>query len=331
MPFLTRFGIAVLCAFLLAACSRPAAPASTSNGGDDAALLATARDVFEKHSDFHLYPEQHLPILTPEFATLLKRENACTSKGQICAIDADPWLGAQDGGMSEPYRWAVERHSAGEATVDMTYVFEIGDRKEPRTVQLKFKRAASGLWLLDDLVPPVGSSLATIIAGNDYDDPSELATITQADIPADAPRFEDYPATPGNRPPVEPDVRTHPRSRMFRTRIREGARKGPNFAGHYTIVAWGAGTGALGWAIVDADTGKVFHPDNFQYTDNLLVDDALYAPEGSLVKYRLDSRLLVVIGGINEATENRGISYFLWDAGVLKRIRFAAKPYPKWN
>ena len=92
---------------------------------------------------------------------------------------------------------------------------------------------------------------------------------------------------------------------------------------------WGAGAGGLGWAIVDTETGKVFHPASLQFTDNLLVDDALYAPEGSLVKYRLDSRLLIVIGGINETNKSRGISYFLWEAGVLKRIRFVARPYPR--
>jgi hypothetical protein len=330
MPsFLPGLGIVLLFSLLLAACSRPADTSLKSNSGDDAVLLATARNVFEKHSDFHLYPEENVSILTPEFAALLKRENACSSKGQICAIDSDPWLGAQDGGMSGPYRWSADWQSASDATVSMTYVFDTGATKEPHTVQLKFKRAASGKWLLDDLEPPVGRSLATLISSNNYDDPWEQATITPSDIPADAPRFEDYPAKPTELPPVEPDVQTHPRSRMFRTMIRRGAQGGPNFAGHYTMVSWGAGAGGLGWAIVNSETGEVFHPENFQFSDNNLVDDTLYEPEGSLVKYRLDSRLLVVIGGINETRENRGISYFLWDDGVLKRIRFIAKPYPQ--
>ncbi|HEX7646749.1 MAG TPA: hypothetical protein VF450_05000 [Noviherbaspirillum sp.] len=298
-----------------------------SNSGDDAALLAAAREVFAKHGNFYGHPDENASLLTPEFATLLKRENACSSKGQICAIDSNPWLGAQDGGMSEPYRWSIERQSASDAAVDMTYVFDTGATKEQRTVQLKFRRAASGKWLLDDLVPPVGSSLATIIAENNYVDPWEHATITPSDIPSDAPRFEDYPAKPTNLPPVDAVVRTHPRSRMFRTVIRQGAQSGPNFAGHYTLISWGAGAGGRGWAIADAETGKVFHPENFQFTDNQLVDEALFAPEGSLVKFRLDSRLLIVIGGINESRENRGVSYFLWNTDVLKRIRFIAKPY----
>lgn len=271
MPFQSGLGIVLLSPLLLAACSKPADTSSKSTNGDAAALLATAKEVFAKHNDFYGHPDENASILTPEFATLLKRENACASKGQICAIDSDPWLGVQDGGMSEPYRWYVKWQSDSDAAVDLTYVFDTGTTKERRTVQLQFSRAASGKWLLADLVPPVGSSLATVIAENNYDDPSEQATITPSDIPVDAPRFEDYPAKPTSLPPVEPDVRTHPRSRMFR--------------------------------------------------------DALYAPEGSLVKFRLNSRLLIVIGGINETGENRGVSYFRWDAGVLKRIRFVAKPY----
>ena len=38
-------------------------------------------------------------------------------------------------------------------------------------------------------------------------------------------------------------------ARMFRIRITEGALRGPNFAGLYTVVQWGCGTGCAELAI----------------------------------------------------------------------------------
>ena len=68
-------------------------------------------------------------------------------------------------------------------------------------------------------------------------------------------------------------------ARYFRTRLREGARKGPNFAGHYTVVTWGCGSDCVDISIVDAKTGKVW-----------------FAPfTGAIgVEFHRDSRLFVV-------------------------------------
>ena len=49
-------------------------------------------------------------------------------------------------------------------------------------------------------------------------------------------------------------------ARRFRTVLREGARRGPNFAGHFTIVTWGCGSSCQMTAVVDARTGHVFQP-----------------------------------------------------------------------
>jgi hypothetical protein len=159
---------------------------------------------------------------------------------------------------------------------------------------------------------------------NDYDE----GTIRLTDNPKNAPRFQDYLAQPiYTGPPATPEVRTHPTSRMFRTMIRDGAKIGPNFAGHYTIVGWGCGSGCSDHAIVDAKSGVVFHPKHFGAVDNLNIDPELEKPEGRLIKYRLDSKLLIIIGGINEDPQLRGISYFVWDNNRLKRIRFVHRPY----
>jgi hypothetical protein len=65
---------------------------------------------------------------------------------------------------------------------------------------------------------------------------------------------------------------------MFRTRLREGARKGPNFAGAFTVVVWGCGSSCQIVAVVDAMTGA-------------LSEQTLRTTNG--VEYRRDSRLLI--------------------------------------
>ena len=73
------------------------------------------------------------------------------------------------------------------------------------------------------------------------------------------PRFSDFPVSrvyQGVPAPI--DLRSNPNAPMFRTRLRQGARKGPNFAGHYTVVAWGCGSNCETIMIVDALTGRVY-------------------------------------------------------------------------
>jgi hypothetical protein len=90
----------------------------------------------------------------------------------------------------------------------------------------------------------------------------------------------------------------------------------------------GCGTGCVAHAIVDARTGAVFHPPQFSSTDNDNLDyDEVSKPDGETVKFRLDSKLLVVIGGVNEDPALRGVSYFLWDKNRLRRMRFVHRPY----
>src|SRR5215472_4297169 len=77
-------------------------------------------------------------------------------------------------------------------------------------------------------------------------------------IPNWSSKFEDYAASADFKgKPAAPILATKG-DRMFRTQIRDAARKGPNFAGHYTIAEWGCGSGCVSLAVVDAVSGKVF-------------------------------------------------------------------------
>jgi hypothetical protein len=74
-----------------------------------------------------------------------------------------------------------------------------------------------------------------------------------------APQFEDFPISAIRKEvPAPVDLRSHREASVYRTRLREGARKGPNFAGHYTVVSWGCGSNCESSMIVDTLTGRVY-------------------------------------------------------------------------
>ncbi|MBI4598787.1 hypothetical protein HY734_01165 [Candidatus Uhrbacteria bacterium] len=92
--------------------------------------------------------------------------------------------------------------------------------------------------------------------------------------------FEGFPVTDVfEGEPKAVDWDTYPEARQFRTMIARDAKKGPNFAGHYTVAEWGCGTGCQNHAIVDARDGRI-------------AAFGLLSAYG--VKERLDSSLLVV-------------------------------------
>ena len=92
--------------------------------------------------------------------------------------------------------------------------------------------------------------------------------------------FSRYPARETLRGrPAPVDLASDPAARRFRTVLRGGAERGPNFAGAYTIVTWGCGTNCRQLAIVSARSGAVhFAPFTVEYE----------------LHYRRSSALLVV-------------------------------------
>lgn len=57
--------------------------------------------------------------------------------------------------------------------------------------------------------------------------------------------------------PAIPDWGSNPDALTFRTRISEGAKNGPNFAGKYTVITWGCGTSCQASAIINSESGKI--------------------------------------------------------------------------
>lgn len=137
---------------------------------------------------------------------------------------------------------------------------------------------------------------------------------------SEAAHFEGFPVAQAERFRGKPaPVRLASReARRYRTAIREGAREGPNFAGHYTIVQWGCGAGCVQFAVVDAKTGAVFMP-TFYVGPRAPVEGQSGEPDEPL-QFRIDSRLLIVSGAPNE--KNEGVYRYVWDG---KRLRLLSK------
>ena len=131
-----------------------------------------------------------------------------------------------------------------------------------------------------------------------------------------SPHFDDYPVTniyKGKPKPV--NLQSHPNARKWRTMLREGAKEGPNFAGHYTIAKWGCGSSCVQFGIIDATTGNVYFPKGLTY-----VSWGWWWKEDYGLKFTKDSRLLVVYGSPNDL-EDHGVFYYLWEGDDLKLIK----------
>lgn len=156
----------------------------------------------------------------------------------------------------------------------------------------------------------IGALLA--LALQTIDDPPDCV-MTDAKV-APALKFAAYPAKAWSGTPAKARQDTR-FSRLFRTALKNGAAKGPNFAGRFTIVEFGCGTACANWAVVDARTGQVFDPPKAAPLSILHT-----STEGVL--FRRDSRLLVLAGGPRESTAPEGVYSYLWTGTAFRQIGF---------
>lgn len=115
-----------------------------------------------------------------------------------------------------------------------------------------------------------------------------LVVMAQGKIP----QFKDYSVNEtfsGKNAPVK----ITKNNRDFRTRLREGGKGKPNFAGRYIVTIWGCGTSCLAGAVMDAKTGNV-----------AFLPGAIHSWEGDEnlepIEYRLNSRLIIFSGNIDQ-------------------------------
>ena len=140
------------------------------------------------------------------------------------------------------------------------------------------------------------------------------------------PTFTQYAAKVDKIRNAKVNLKSHKNANLFRTNLRNAAKEGVNFAGHYILATWGCGTNCSQSAIIDARSGQVFFPRElegaaFGFCD--LPDDA------EPVVYKANSRLLVLNGfkgGDLDAKNGRcGIYYLEWTGRAFKQVKFEEK------
>jgi hypothetical protein len=145
--------------------------------------------------------------------------------------------------------------------------------------------------------------------------PAQAYAASADDLPESAPKFARFQARTIFRGIPAKAVISTAKARQFRTRLREDSRLGPNFAGHYTVVFWGCGSGCAQIAIVNAISGKVIW----------LPQDWVDIPDEPDVKanrnYRLDSRLLIVTKSRYDARASFTAYFYVMDKGRLRLIK----------
>lgn len=140
------------------------------------------------------------------------------------------------------------------------------------------------------------------------------------------PTFERYAAKIEAVKNVKVNLKSHKNANMFRTNLRNAAKEGVNFAGHYIVANWGCGTNCSQSAIIDARTGQVFFPDELEgagFGFCELPDDA------EPIAYQAGSRLLILNGfkggDLNSENAPCGVYYLEWTGKSFKQIGFEQK------
>ena len=140
------------------------------------------------------------------------------------------------------------------------------------------------------------------------------------------PTFTQYAVRVQKTKNVKVNLKSHKDANMFRTNLRNAAKEGVNFAGHYILTTWGCGTNCSQTAIIDARNGKVYFPRElegagFGYCE---LPDATEA-----IVSRADSRLLILNGfkGGDLSVENApcGIYYLEWTGTKFRQVKFEEK------
>ena len=138
-----------------------------------------------------------------------------------------------------------------------------------------------------------------------------------------APAFRSYPVRAENASAKRIDFRNSPGASAFQTRLRDALRGGVNFGGRYVIAAWGCGTGCVSGAVIDARSGRVHFPKEFNALAVAYSNDEYADP----LEYRKNSRMLILRGVPGTASDSdpdgeSGTYYYEWRNEKFRLIRF---------
>jgi hypothetical protein len=141
------------------------------------------------------------------------------------------------------------------------------------------------------------------------------------------PRFEDYPVTEQWHDTPASVKLTTLSERLFQTRLTEASKQPPNFTGHFRFTFWGCGSNCGAGAVIDLKTGIVYPPPLGAHSNGWgrwIMSPAEF--EASGVEFRLDSKLVIVRGGINYSERLKAnvpdVYYFVWEAERFRQLLF---------
>lgn len=140
------------------------------------------------------------------------------------------------------------------------------------------------------------------------------------------PTFTRYAARVEKIRNVRVNLKSHKHANGYRTNLRNAAKEGVNFAGHYILTTWGCGTNCSQSAIIDARNGRVFFPDELEGTIFGFCD---LPDDTEPIVYQADSRLLVLSGFKGGDFDNKagrcGTYYLEWTGRSFKQVGFVEK------
>lgn len=127
------------------------------------------------------------------------------------------------------------------------------------------------------------------------------------------PTKEKYKGTP-----AKPIIKTQG-DRLFRTRLREAAAKGPDFAGHFKVATWGCGSdGCTSFRIIDSNTGEIL-PVGGTVSRSCRQDN-----DEDILVYQPNSRLFIINGNLDD--ERLGVFYYEFKNKKLILLKEAQHP-----
>jgi hypothetical protein len=149
------------------------------------------------------------------------------------------------------------------------------------------------------------------------------------------PRFEDFPVGSDTKEYGEVigiSRQSYPESGLrFDRRIREAAKNGANFAGHYAVVGWSCGMICVNIAIVDTRTGKI-HGTPFLGIGDGPCPGSYSLEKPKLVEFKANSRLLILRGAAEDLDQDGtfhdapcSTRYYVWKKNhfaLVKEVLF---------
>jgi hypothetical protein len=147
-----------------------------------------------------------------------------------------------------------------------------------------------------------------------------------------APRSEDYAVHEKFVGKPAPVVLVSSKDRLFKTVLRQQAKKGANFAGHYTMAVFGCGMDSFLVAVIDEKTGHVYWPPFGCIS--LAGGFGITLPEGKgdspNPAFRIDSRLFLTVG-IEDKEEadpkDRAVQFWIFDSGRFTLLYSIPAPF----